>query len=76
MDYIPVISVNLSGLESNPGFKITYHIAKKVIIGAMYGDLFMRVLYRVRPYEKEKDQLIVFIKHGLKSVKKMLEMEV
>lgn len=54
MDYIPVISVNLSGLESNPGFKITYHIAKKVIIGAMYGDLFMRVLYRVRPYEKEK----------------------
>lgn len=54
MEQIPVISANLSGLESNPGFKITYKIAKKAIIGAMYGDLFMRVLYRVRPYEKVK----------------------
>ena len=54
MDYVPVISANLQGLESNPGFKITYKVAKKVIIGAMYGDLFMRVLYRVRPYEKVK----------------------
>lgn len=53
MEHIPVISANLSGLESNPGFKITYKVAKKVIIGAMYGDLFMRVLYRVRPYEAQ-----------------------
>ena len=54
MEQIPVISANLSGLESNPGFKITYSLAKKVVIGAMYGDLFMRVLYRVRPYEAVK----------------------
>lgn len=54
MEQIPVISANLSGLESNPGFKITYSLAKKVVIGAMYGDLFMRVLYRVRPYEAIK----------------------
>ena len=52
--HIPVISANLAGLENHPGFKITYSLAKKVIIGAMYGDLFMRVLYRVRPYEKVK----------------------
>lgn len=51
LEHIPVISANLSGLESNPGFKITYPLAKKTVIGAMYGDLFMRVLYRVRPYE-------------------------
>ena len=54
MEHIPVISANLSGLENNPGFKINFSIAKKVAIGAMYGDLFMRVLYRVRPYEKVK----------------------
>lgn len=53
MEQVPVISANLSGLENNPGFKITLPLAKKVIIGAMYGDLFMRVLYRVRPYELE-----------------------
>ncbi|MDD8049611.1 MAG: acyl-CoA dehydratase activase-related protein [Thomasclavelia sp.] len=54
LEQVPVISANLQGLENNPGFKIDYPLAKKVIIGAMYGDLFMRVLYRVRPYEKEK----------------------
>lgn len=54
MEQIPVISANLAGLESNPGFKITPHLAKKVVIAAMYGDVFMRVLYRVRPYEKVK----------------------
>jgi predicted CoA-substrate-specific enzyme activase len=53
MGHIPVISANLTGLEDNPGFKITLPLAKKVVIGAMYGDLFMRVLYRVRPYEAE-----------------------
>lgn len=51
MDYIPVISANFQGLETNPGFKLTYKLGKKAVIGAMYGDVFMRVLYRVRPYE-------------------------
>lgn len=54
MEQVPVISANLSGLESNPGFKITYKLAKRAIIGVLYGDLFMRVLYRVRPYEAVK----------------------
>ncbi len=52
MPEIPVISANLQGLENNPGFKLTLPLVKKVIIGAMYGDLFMRILYRVRPYEQ------------------------
>lgn len=51
LSQVPVISANLSGLEGNPGFKITYGLAKRIIIGALYGDLFMRILYRVRPYE-------------------------
>lgn len=51
MPQVPVISANLQGLENNPGFKLTLPLIKKVIIGAMYGDIFMRVLYRVRPYE-------------------------
>lgn len=54
MSQVPVISLNVSGLESNPGFKITYKLAKGIAFAAVYGDLLMRVLYRVRPYEKEK----------------------
>lgn len=48
---IPVISANLSGLESNPGFKITLPLALKGIYALVFGDIFMRCLYRVRPYE-------------------------
>ncbi|SHJ64221.1 2-hydroxyacyl-CoA dehydratase [Tepidibacter formicigenes] len=49
---IPVISANLSGMEKNPGFRLTINIMKKMIMSCIYGDVLMRVLYRVRPYEK------------------------
>lgn len=49
---IPVISLNAAGLEKNPGFKITPGLLNKSIMALTYGDLFMRVLYKVRPYEK------------------------
>lgn len=48
---IPVISINLSGLESNPGFRITADLALRGLYGVVFGDLFMRCLYRMRPYE-------------------------
>lgn len=51
-DKIPVISVNVAGIEKNPGFKITWKLLQKAIMAIIYGDLLMRVLYRVRPYEK------------------------
>ncbi|MGO5051366.1 acyl-CoA dehydratase activase-related protein [Lachnospiraceae bacterium LCP25S3_G4] len=49
--HIPVISLNLSGLEDNPGFKLTLPLALKGMYGVILGDIFMRCLYRVRPYE-------------------------
>ncbi|MEG0805378.1 MAG: acyl-CoA dehydratase activase-related protein [Lachnospiraceae bacterium] len=48
---IPVISINLSGLESNPGFKINLSLIKRGLYALEFGDIFMRCLYRVRPYE-------------------------
>lgn len=49
--HIPVISINLSGLEENPGFKITLPLVLKGMYAVVFGDIFMRALYRVRPYE-------------------------
>ncbi|MCR4435424.1 MAG: acyl-CoA dehydratase activase-related protein [Clostridiales bacterium] len=54
MAHVPVISLNAVGIEKNPGFKITRGLANKGMMALVYGDLFMRVLYRVRPYEKIK----------------------
>ncbi|GAA0180934.1 acyl-CoA dehydratase activase-related protein [Clostridium sediminicola] len=51
MGHIPVISLNAVGLEKNPGFKITLPMLNKMIISILYGDLFMRLIYRTRPYE-------------------------
>ncbi len=52
--HIPVISMNASGIESNEGFSYTLPMLIKGIMAIVYGDIFMRVLYRTRPYEKEK----------------------
>ena len=49
--HIPVISLSALGLEENPGFKLTPTLIDKLVKACMIGDVFMRVLYRVRPYE-------------------------
>ena len=54
LERVPVISVNPYGMEANPGFTYSMDMARKGIMAVMYGDLLMRVLYRVRPYEKIK----------------------
>lgn len=49
---VPVISFSATGLEKNPGFKIDMTMANNLMMGLIYGDLLMRVTYKVRPYEK------------------------
>ena len=49
--HIPVISLNLSGFEKNPGFKIDAPLALRLVYGAIFGDIFMKCVYRMRPYE-------------------------
>ena len=52
MPQVPVISLNANGMETNPGFKLTPRLLTKAIQSVVYGDIFMRVLYATRPYEK------------------------
>ncbi len=54
LGHIPVISLNANGMETNEGFKLSPGLLFTALRGVVYGDLFMRCLYRVRPYEKEK----------------------
>lgn len=54
LSHIPVISLNANGMEKNEGFKVPLKLLIAAIKGVVYGDLFMRCLYRVRPYEKVK----------------------
>ena len=51
MAQIPVISLNLAGIESNPGFHLNADMLIRAAVGAEFGDIFMRCIYRMRPYE-------------------------
>ena len=53
LSHIPVISLNANGMEKNSGFKLPLSLLLDAAHGVIYGDLFMRCLYRVRPYERE-----------------------
>ena len=53
MSQIPVISLNLAGIESNPGFHLNAELFMRAAYSALFGDIFMRCVYRMRPYEKE-----------------------
>ena len=63
MAYIPVVSVNLSGLEKNPGFKLTLPFIRKAVYAMMYGDIIVNVANQVRPYEVESGASDAMIDH-------------
>ena len=51
---IPVISANLQGMNSNPGFKITLSMLVQAYTALVYGDLIMLLSNQTRPYEINK----------------------
>ncbi len=67
MSQIPVISLS-AGIEKNPGFKISPKLLIHAIQALVYGDVFMKVLYRTRPYEKEIGSANALHKKWLKKV--------
>lgn len=52
--HVPVISLNMSGLESNSGFKLTLSMLRDAIAVLCYGDVMMLLENQVEPYETVK----------------------
>lgn len=48
---VPVISLNLSGLESCSGFRFTLPMLLKASFALLYGDMLMVLANQCRPYE-------------------------
>ncbi len=48
---IPVIAISTQGIEENPGFTATPALLHRAVKALIIGDLLMKCLYRVRPYE-------------------------
>ena len=52
--FIPVISLNFSGIEKNPGFHITLPMLYRAVYALLYGDLLMTLVAQCQPYEIQK----------------------
>ena len=62
---IPVISLNLSGMERNPGFKLTLSMLRKAIAALIYGDMLMLLNNQVKAYQLEKGESEQLVQHWI-----------
>ena len=51
---VPVLSLNAVGYEKQEGFKLTPKLIHKIMMAVSYGDILMKLLYHIRPYETIK----------------------
>ena len=69
---IPVISLNTSGLEPNPGFRLTVPMLMKLMAALVYGDELMLLSNQVRPYEKQPGDTDTLVRDWVKRIGEML----
>jgi len=69
---IPVISLNISGLEENPGFKINLELVRKFVAGVVYGDMLMHLSNQSRPYEIKKGETDEMIEKWVTNIGEIL----
>ncbi|WP_339189424.1 acyl-CoA dehydratase activase-related protein [Paenibacillus sp. FSL P2-0121] len=72
LEQIPVISLNASGMENQPGFRISLKLANRLIAAACYGDLMMRMLNHFRPHEVVSGSAEVLFRKGMERCKAIL----
>ncbi len=51
LTYIPVISLNVNGMEKQPGFHLDASMLRKFLAAVIYGDALMYLTNKIRPYE-------------------------
>ena len=54
MSQVAILSLNLKGMNNQPGFQPGIGFWHRLVMGMIYGDALQQVLYRTRPYEKVK----------------------
>ena len=68
LEFIPVISLNLSGLDKNPGFKVTLGLARKAVFAMMYGDLIVHLANQCKPYEVHAGETDALVNHWIDKI--------
>ena len=73
LEQVPVISLNLSGLEKNPGFKLTLNLGIKMLYALVYGDLIVLLANQTRPYEINKGETDRMVDYWMNKLVKEFE---
>ncbi len=55
-EQVPVISLNLSGMEKNPGFKISLTMLQEILAAICLADTVTLLANQTRPYEVKKGE--------------------
>ncbi len=68
LEFVPVISLNISGLEKNPGFSLTLPLARKLIGALVYGDTLMLLSNQTKPYEVNKGESMALVDSWIENI--------
>ena len=55
-EQVPVVSLNLSGMEKNSGFRITLPMVLRIVSAVVYGDMLMLLNNQIKPYEVRRGE--------------------
>ena len=61
--YIPVVSLNYTGMEKDPGFDLSLKFIFKLIKAIVYGDLLMCLRNQLLPYEEREGSVDSLSRH-------------
>lgn len=70
---VPVISLNLAGLEKSSGFRITIPMLRKALAAMVYGDALMLLHNQTYPYELIKGESQALVDHWVSLLSQKFE---
>ena len=70
---VPVISLNVSGLEKNSGFSLTVPMIRKALAGLVYGDALMLFNNQTKAYEINKGESDALVEQWIQRLSDEME---
>lgn len=73
LSHIPAISLNVSGLESNSGFRLTLPMLRDAMTVLCYGDVMMSLKNQTEPYEVNKGDTLKITENWTEKLETMIK---
>lgn len=73
LDFVPVISLNLSGLEKNSGFSLTLPMIRRLVAALVYGDTLMCLSNQTKPYEINRGDSMKLVQNWTERLTEMFK---